>query len=206
MNRFLCGAAFAAALASLPLSASADSLLYQSATFVDESQAIGDYFIDNTRYLGAVFTVSTPESLTRIGGNFTQYGDGNPIFGAIVPVVAGLPGDVAATAVAHTMLTPTGGDQTAAIAGVLNPGTYAVVFGSGLYGTTGQSGLVDSQLRVGTPMFVQYTGGATLTASAFTDDTLRVTVYANAVPEPATGLLWAAGSLALGFVLRRRAR
>jgi len=209
MNNFFRTTALAAAVAAATLSggAHAASVVFASASFVDESVSNGDYYIDNTRYLGAIFTISTAEQLSAIGGNFTQYGDGNAIFGAIVPVAPGaaLPGDIAAHAVASTVFTPTGGDQTAAIIGVLTPGTYALVFGSGLYGTSGESGLVSGQLPIGTPTFVQYgSSGGALTASAFTDDTLRVMVLATPVPEPSMAALWAGGALMLAWASRRR--
>ncbi len=187
-------------------SAQADTF-YQSASFVDESNAIGSYFIDNTRYLGAVFSVNTLEAVSAIGGNFTQYGDGNNIFGAIVKLAAGntLPGDLASNTVAEVLFTPNGGDQSVALSTVLTAGNYAVVFGSGLFGATGYSGLVDSQNAVGTPSFVQYSGD-TLTASNFTDATLRLTVEAAPVPEPSTALMGLAGAmLSIGIARRRRA-
>jgi len=205
MNQALRATTLALSLlaAALPLAAHADT--FESASFVDESVSGGDYFIDSTRYLGAVFTVTHTETLTAIGGNFTMYGDGGSIFGAIVPVVGGaLPGDVASTALAETLFTPAGGDQSAAIGGVLKPGTYAVIFGSGLFGATGASGLVSGQSALGSPSFVQYGGAGALTASAFGDDTLRVTVSATTVPEPAANLMAALGLLTLGLVARRR--
>jgi hypothetical protein len=193
--------------AALPLAAHAGASVYESASFVDESVSGGDFYIDSSRYLGAVFTVTATESLTAIGGNFTLYGDGNSIFGAIVPVVGGaLPGDVASTAVAETLFTPAGGEQSAAISGVLTPGTYAVVFGSGLFGATGSSGLVSGQAALGAPSFVQYGGDGSLTASAFGDDTLRMTVSATTVPEPASALMIAFGLFALGMSSRLRRR
>ena len=206
MHAILRIATLSAATALLPLAAHAVTPFFESASFVDESVANGDYPIYDTRYLGAVFTVNSAEQVNAIGGNFTAYGDGNSIFGAIVPVGgSGMPGDVATTAVAWALFTPTGGDQTVALNNTLQPGKYALVFGSGLFGATGYSGLVAAQTAIGAPTFVDYPDGTT--ASAFGDDTLRLTVYATAaaVPEPSMLVLWCAGSLGL-LALRSRAR
>ncbi|CAM3641562.1 PEP-CTERM sorting domain-containing protein [Roseateles saccharophilus] len=199
----------AAAAAALTLAAGAHAVVaapfYESASFVDESVANGDYYIDATRFLGAGFTVSQAEAVSAIGGNFTQYGDGNNIFGAIVKLDGngGLQGQLSANVVAEAVFTPTGGDQSVALNTVLQPGQYAVVFGSGLFGTTGSSGLVAGQAAIGSPSFLQYDGSG---VSAFTGDTLRVTVNAvSAVPEPASALLFATGAMALGLLRRRRA-
>jgi len=199
--------ATAVAALALASAAHADTPFFQSAGFVDESVSNGDFYIDNTRYLGAVFTVSQAEAVSAIGGNFTINGDGGAIFGAIVKLSSGntLPADVAGNAVAEAVFTPTGGDQSVALNTVLQPGQYAVVFGAGLFGTTGASGLVSGQTAVGTPSLVQY-AGSPLAASQFTDDTLRVTVNAvSAVPEPASALLLVTGGIALGLLRRRRA-
>jgi hypothetical protein len=197
-------AAFAVTLACAPLAGTAHAAtpVYESASFVDESVSNGDYYVDDSRFLGAVFSIGVGEQLSAIGGNFTQYSDGS-LFGAIVPLAPGaaLPGDVASTAVAHTVFTPNGGDQTVSISGLLAPGTYALIFGAGLFGATGSSGLVSGQTALGTPSFVQVDGSG---ASAFTDDTLRFVVLATPVPEPATAALWAAGALLLGLASRRR--
>lgn len=199
--------AVAAATLALAAGAHADTPFFQSASFVDEATSQGDFSVYDGKFLGAVFTVTQAEAVSAIGGNFTQYSDGD-IFGAIVRLAPGasLPGELtAANTVAHAVFTPStgGGDQSVSLSTVLQPGRYAVVFGAGLFGTTGYSGLVSGQGALGVPSFVAYDGG---TASAFTDDTLRVTVNAvAAVPEPATALLWAAGAIALGLVRRRRA-
>lgn len=192
-------AALAAAFAvALPLAANAAS--YETATFVDESVAAGDYAIDNTRFLGAAFAVGSGESLTSVGGNFTLYGDGGSLFAAVL--------DSKGTVLFETTFVPTGGDQSVALTGALSSGHYTVVFGSGLYGADGYSGLVGSQGAVGAPSFVQYAG--TLSgASVFTDDALRVTMETasiSTVPESGTALLFASGTALLGFAARRRAR
>lgn len=194
----------AATLTFTPVLAQASA--YQSATFVSEATAGGDYYLDNTRYLGAVFSVTANESLTSIGGNFTVNGDGNAIFGAVVRLTSAdtLPAisDLAASTVSEALFTPTGGDQSVALTGTLTAGKYAVLFGSGLFGATGASGLVASQNPVGTPTFVQYAdnGSGVLAADTFNFDTLRVTLntVAAPVPEPESFALAAVSLLLLG--------
>jgi hypothetical protein len=189
-------AALAASLAAaLPLAAHATS--YETASFVDEATAGGDYFIDSTRFLGATFNVAANESLTSVGGNFTAFGDGGTLFAAVLSSS----GDM----LAETTFTPLGGDQSVTLSAALAAGSYTVVFGSGLFGATGSSGLVASQSPIGTPSFVQY-GGVLANAQAFTDDTLRVTMVTSPVPEPAPVLLAGIGVLFLAVAGRRRAR
>lgn len=199
MQALIRTAVAAASALALASAAHADTPFFQSASFVDESVANGDYYLDSTRFLGATFTVTQAEAVSAIGGNFTQYGDGNNIFGAIVT----LNGNGGLNVVASALFTPVGGEQSVALNTVLQPGQYAVVFGSGLFGATGSSGLVGSQTAIGSPSFLQYDGSS---VSAFTDDTLRVTVNAvSAVPEPTSALLFATGALALGLLRRRQA-
>jgi hypothetical protein len=189
-------AVLAAALAiALPLVAHATS--YETASFVDESVAGGDYFIDNTNFLGASFSVLSNESLNSVGGNFTAFGDGGTLFAAVLSSTGSV--------VAETTFTPIGGDQSVALNGALDAGTYTVVFGSGLFGATGSSGLVAAQTAIGTPSFVQL-GGTLSNAQAFTGDTLRVTMVTSPVPEPEPMLLLGAGALFLAFAAKRRAR
>lgn len=205
MNPVLRTAAVAAALV-LAAAGQAQAADLQSASFVDEATAGGDYYLDGNA-LGAVFHFSTAVKVDSIGGNFTAYGDGNAIYGALVSL-SGL-SSLATSAIAHVEFTPVGGDQTVALAGVqVAAGDYAVVFGSGLWGTQGSSGLVAAQEAAGSSAaFVKFVGvDATGAASDFTQDTLRVTASVTPVPEAASAWMMVAGLAALAGFARQRAR
>jgi hypothetical protein len=200
-------ASLAAALVAVFASSAAHAdTLYQTAAFVDYSAAgePGDYYIDDSRYLGAVFSLAKASDVTGIGGYFTQYSGGN-LFGAIVSVDAyASTGDFASSVVGHTMITPDGLDDTAALNLHLAAGNYAVVFGSGLYGTSGTSGLVSGQDGSGATII----SGTPASFGLLGSDDVHIAVYGNvsAVPEPANVAMLVAGMLALGGVAVRNRR
>ena len=180
--------------AVLPLAAHATT--YETASFVDESVSQGDYSIDSGTFLGATFKVASSETLTSVGGNFTAYSDGS-LFAAVL--------NGSGNVVAETTFTPLGGDQAVALAAALTAGNYSVVFGSGLYGATGTSGLVSGQNVEGNPAIVSYAGSLTGPATAFSDNSLRVTMVTAPVPEPGALVLCATGIAFLFIASRRRA-
>ncbi len=208
MNLFRTGAL---ALATTMLCAAgahaAEPVLYQSAALVafgaDEP---GDYYIDAGRGIGSAFQLTQAADVSAIGGYFSMYSDG-AIFGAIVPLASltSLPSaPVDANAIAHVVFTPDGSDQTVALSAHLAPGYYGVVFGSGLFGANGTSGLVSSQLSAGNTTF----SGAGSSWTSWGDSDTRSVVYGvTAVPEPAPWAMLAAGLIACGgWAWRTRAR
>jgi hypothetical protein len=209
MNSIRATALAAVCTALCPVSAfAADPVIYQSASLVDftVSGEPGDYYIDNTRSIGAAFQVTQAVDVTAIGGYFTHYSDGE-IFGAIVPLASltSLPTTaVDGNALGHVVFAADGSDQSAALTLQLAPGCYGIVFGSGLFGATGSSGLVSSQLSSGNNTF----SGAGSNWAAWGDSDTRMVVYgsAAAVPEPATLALMLTGLAGCALLRKRTGR
>jgi hypothetical protein len=194
-------AVLAGALALVSVTAHAD-VLFSTANY--NSAESGDYSLDAATFLATSFTLTQAEQISEIDGHFTQFGDGNSIFAAISSA-ANLSA-WSSNVVSDTVFTPNtdGTDTNAAWNVTLNPGTYYLVLGAGLYGSTGQSGLATGQDVVGNPSFFQsFDGGATWSAQPQND--LRVALQGAAVPVPAAWPLLLSGLAALGVLGRRKA-
>ncbi len=197
-------------IAALAAPVSAETYL-QTATAGNPSTGSYSIYGDGTNagsnFIGATFALSNTATIADVGATFDGYASGDPIFAAIVsvPSLAGVPAfapsALAGNALAETTFTPSAGDVSVALPVTLAAGTYAVVFGSGLFGATGTVGLADGNTTIGTPNIF-----ASLTDSSFSSygyDT-GIRIYVDA-PEPTTLALFCFAVAALGFTRRRAA-
>ena len=169
--------------------ASADTLYFQSVE------------TDSTFYSGVDFQVTSTTHISQIGGLFASGlpNSGN-IFGAIIPVAslstAPTVSTITNTAVAHTLLAmPTTADDIENISGPVSvdlpAGSYALIFGSGLYGASAAGGTAAEFINAGTTPTT--TGGEityalqTSTGSEFLQ--AAGSRYFVDVPEPSSALL-----------------
>jgi hypothetical protein len=178
-------------------------VIYESATMGPTGQTSG-WTIDNEQSLGTRFYISQTTQITAIGGRISNFTYAN-IFGAIVkldnfsdfPDGAPLKNE---DVIAYTVFS--GGyidsDYRTPLSTILSPGYYALVFGSGLYGTTGSAMMpYADQIDLGTPQYIcwdsfrnpQWFDPIPLQA--------RFVIEGTVVPEPATLLLFGLGAAIL---------
>ena len=186
--------------------AAANSLVLQG-----DGTTAGDGFSGGSHFIGADFTVAGPTQLTDIGASFVntaQQAATGPIFGAIVEVdpVTGLPTqdveNLASITLAEAVFTPDAdGDTTVPLSASLQPGTYGLVFGSGLFGATGVADLLSGNDIVGSPSIFEND------FAPFAQDPsdIDVRLFADGtVPEPGSLPLLLSASLLLASLARRR--
>lgn len=190
------------AMASTPALATTPNLVFSSADYVSEASAFGSYIIDNTDYLGVRLTLTNSIDIAYIGGNFSQFSDGN-IFGAIVKAGDWNSNTLAANSLAHTVFSATGGDQLASLGGKIHlaAGSYDILFGSGQFGATGYSALVDTQDAADTASMFQ-SSDAGVSINPLSGSAIRV--MAASVPEASNSAMLLAGLGLTGLMLRRR--
>jgi hypothetical protein len=166
--------------------------------------------------MGAAFTLTQATQITAIGAQFGGFPSGS-IFGAIVNVDPNtlLPtfssSALASNALAHTVFSVTQAtaiDLSTPLSLTLGPGTYGLVFGSGLFGATGWAGLgwQNDPVASSDPSQLIRSFFSDEWAS-FGDNGVRVFVEGNvvaAVPEPSTWAMMIIGMMAIGFVAGRR--
>ncbi len=125
--------------------AQAVSVTLESAP-LDAPNFIGGLSVIPSQFLGWRFQVTDTLQVTDIGGHLGSTSPNNEIFGAIVSLSEPnafpqsnpfQPGEV----LAATTLNPSfpTNDVTVPLSVTLNPGNYALVFGSGLFGASGDA-------------------------------------------------------------------
>ena len=199
----------------LAFPANADIIL-QTALFTGVDN--GEYIVHSDRFIGASFALSSPTQITGIGGQFGGFPAGT-IFGAIIPLdsLTALPtyapdqlpthslADTVFSLVGQLPAIPQGADIIEPLSVTLPPGTYAVLFGSGLFGADGNGGLGFQNTPCCSPTFLQNFFGDW---ASFNDPGVRIVVQGVSVPAPIAGaglpgLIFASGGL-LGWWRRRQ--
>lgn len=185
------------------------AVVFESASFTGIDT--GEFIVQTDRFIGAAFTITQTTAITGIGAQFGGFPSGT-IFGAIVPLSSPtafpsfLPSQLAGASLADVVFSVPGGthDLTEPLSVILAPGSYGLVFGSGLFGANGFAGLGDGNTTIGSPFFFQ---------SLFSDqwqsqdpDGIRVFVLGSAVPESSTWAMMLLGFAGLGFAFRRSPR
>ena len=161
------GTVFLSAVLLSPALATA-ATIFESATLGPTGIPQGSVPATNVNthvYTGVRFQLTQPVLTTKIGGHFVDRQNGN-FFGAIVALddEDDFPdsGDLStADVLGHTELTfPV---PSAEVFGDINlalePGWYALVFGSGLFGASGDGAAPSNNLGIGAPDFIGYQTG-----------------------------------------------
>jgi hypothetical protein len=187
------------------------AIIYESATLANEgtdTMTLTSYTLDYTQYLASRFHIDDPVDVTSIGGHLI--GDHNTLFGAILSLdsPSSLPtgdpinmSEVVAYGVFGSSEIYPSKDYRLPLSVVLDPGDYAVVFGSDLFGAFGDGGMI-------------YIGQEDLPGASYIcwidstgwfeppDSGMRFVVEGTVIPEPSAVLLLSLGGLLLA---RKRA-
>ena len=184
---------------------------YESGTMGATNQNGGD-FLGNSQFIGARFIVSSPVTIDRIGGHIgrsTTSTASEQLFGVICQLsgMSDMPDSLNLSTpdiLAVTLFTPplASNDLAIPITPVtLGPGTYGVLFGSGLFGATARGFIPFNSTNVGLPSFFWRDSVPQWRNGGLPPGRLTVYEVGAPAPEPATLALLATAGLP---ALRRR--
>jgi hypothetical protein len=192
------------AVASGLFSARGD-VIFQSATLGPLTG--GGYLLGGSQYLGSRFSLTQPVQVQAIGGHFLV--DGGSLFGAIVSLSSpsalpsGSPFDTTTIAtVTFTLPLYEDADVSIPLSVELQPGNYALIFGSGQFGASGFGGMANDNTDI--PGQASYFWWGNNQWYNDTIDNTRFVVYGEVVPEPGTIALFAMASGVIALLKWRR--
>ena len=195
----------AAMLASCFAATAPAAVVYESATPAGVPTTAG-YMIAADNFLGVRFQLTQPTLITHIGGELTQFTNGGT-FAALIALtdMSDYPDstdlttpDVLRTATFN--LSRLSSDVSVPVAPITVPaGWYGILFGAGLFGTTGSGGVPNDNTIVGTPRFFRYTSTGGYEVIGLPG--ARFFVADAPVPEPTAAL---AGAVAVAWFIGRR--
>jgi len=191
----LCGSSFGA-------------VVYESAT-AGSGGSVGDA-INKYAFEGIRFQITASTQVNEIGGRFSssEVFASSSIFGALVSLSSAT--DVPDSLTLNTpdvlrtglLYVPprSNGDVSLDISSItLAPGYYGVVFGSGLFGATGNVQMPYNNTAIGPQSAFYYTNGNTNWAS-FTPNSTPARFFVASTPEPGVAVV---GMSAVALLLRR---
>jgi hypothetical protein len=212
---------FALSVQLLESPAAAD-ILFESGTLGPTGLTFADFggtpepsgsFVSDFAYTGVRFELSQRAIATRVGGHFViDPGHDDSFFGAIVRLdnVFDFPnsGDLSTPDVLQeTLLTfpDTSTEVFGELALPLDPGWYALVFGSGLFGATGQGGAIANNPDIGSPTYIAHlpsSGWIEISPPNGPFENFRFVIEGKVVPEPNCVVLAAVAATFLLTILR----
>jgi len=204
------------------VAARADSVIYESAILGPTGQGsccLNGPVIVYDQFVGSRFHVSVPTQVTQVGGHLVSYTSGQyppagSIFGAIVrlsgegALPTGNPFDNSVVAV--TLFNPgyPSSDFLIPLSADLAPGDYALIFGTGQFGSPRSSHggvLLTNNTALPGASFIVWNGTGWVNGRF---NNARFVVRGNAgvdaIPEPTTFVMIATGLVGVGAALRRR--
>lgn len=200
------------------LYARAETILFESATLGHTGIPIAELLNQNvpgtnvspTVYAGVRFQLHQPVVTSQVGGHFVA-NSGGTLFGAIVeledendfPDSGDFMTDDILGSTVLTFPTPSS-EVFGDIELTLDPGWYALVFGSGRFETLGSGVAVRNGVAIGSPTHI---AGSPSTPDVWSDFTTihrgnRFVLRGRIVPEPTTATLTCIGGLLIYFCRR----
>ncbi len=171
------------------------AFIYESATLGATGSTNGGTSVNSSQFLGGRFQVTSTVTTTAIGGHFRGSGT---FFGAIVELTSltDFPdsltlnsSDVLGSSV-FNVFDPSQ-EVSVNLSVTLDSGFYAVIFGSGLFGASGNGNIIANGTQIGDPNFFFRNGTSSFSQGGFSNARFFVTGEEGeaAVPEPASYFL-----------------
>lgn len=182
-------------------------VIYESATLGPTGQ-YGGNALTSSQFFGVRFEITEPVQVTEVGGHLSGWN--GSLFAAIVSLPGGAgtlptgsPFDSSVEAYTTFTASSASQDYRAPLSVYLDPGWYALVFGSGQFGATGTGAMPGNNDPLPEASYIRWDGSQWRSYS--TDLRLRFVVEGDLVtPEPGSLALLSAGALGIAALLRRR--